>query len=191
MFRAGLATLLLLSACGQSSSDGESQKARRSLQNQAPLHLTALELTAHTSLRKRIKDSQETEALEAKVNKAMQDYLIDPFSARYSKLRSGRSGAVCGQVNAKNRLGAYVGSKDFVLGKDGKTIYMSQRSDGIQVELYSSFAEAYLSACASKGEANLHEALTHPGEPVDLEMPAEYAAPAEETEDELLDPFAN
>lgn len=39
--------------------------------------------------------------------------LIDPFSAQFRNVRVARGG-VCGEVNAKNRMGAYVGFTRFV-----------------------------------------------------------------------------
>lgn len=128
------------------------------------LSLTMLELEAIEKLEVHRKEREAIEGLAKRVRSAMEEYLFDPFSAEYRKLRAGRNGAVCGQVNAKNRLGAYVGFRDFVVGKDGKTVYSSGHSDGVETELYSSFAEAYVNACASKVEANRHAEATAPVE---------------------------
>ena len=69
---------------------------------------------------------------------------------------------MCGKYNAKNRLGAYTGFRDFVLSRDEKTLFFSERNDGIAVELYGSFAEAYLNVCASAKEAKAHAEATRP-----------------------------
>ncbi len=92
----------------------------------------------------------------------METYLIDPYSAQYRSLRAGRSGSICGQVNGKNRFGAYVGYRDFVVGRDGKTIWMSNYADGVETELYSGFAEAFVNVCASKSQVRRYKAMTAP-----------------------------
>jgi hypothetical protein len=109
----------------------------------------------------------------------METYLIDPFSAQYRALRSGRAGSVCGQVNGKNRFGAYVGFRDFVLGRDGRTIWISGYSDGVESELYSSFAEAYVNVCASKSQVRRYKALTAPPE---YDSEYDYGAATEATD---------
>jgi hypothetical protein len=108
------------------------------------------------------------EGLTAKVRRAMEHYLFDPFSAQYRTIRSGRGGAVCGEYNAKNRLGAYTGFRDFVLSRDGRTIYASSYNDGVRNERYSSFAEAYINACATAAEASEYRRATGIGNPADL-----------------------
>lgn len=47
--------------------------------------------------------------------------LIDPESARFSEVKYVReTGAVCGLVNGKNKMGGYVGEKPFFVTKEGK-----------------------------------------------------------------------
>lgn len=139
------------------------QDSKEAVKPEAPklvLVVTPLELNAKDALEKRSRDKRAAEALEKRVKAAMEVVLIDPFSARYRTLRYGRGGAICGQVNGKNRLAGYVGFRDFVIGKDGKTVWMSEYSNGIDSELYGGFAEAYLNACASKSEAARHKVAT-------------------------------
>lgn len=40
--------------------------------------------------------------------------LIDPSSAQFRSVRVGKNGSVCGEINAKNRMGAYVGFSRWV-----------------------------------------------------------------------------
>ncbi len=150
---------ILLAGCGTRGED--SNKAAATVPA-LTLAVTPLELTAKAALDKRDKDRQVINALEKRVKSAMEVALIDPFSAQYRTLRSGRNGAICGQVNGKNRMGAYVGFRDFVLGKDGKTVWFSQQSDGVETELYSGFAEAFVSACASRVQVARYRAATAP-----------------------------
>ena len=147
-------------ACGGTNSSDEAKGDQPA--SRPRLELTALEMTAKATLDKRDRETREVRLLEDKVKSAMEIALIDPFSAQYRALRGGKNGAVCGQVNGKNRLAAYVGFKDFVLAKDGKTVYFSKQSDGIETEWYSSFSEAFLGACASKTQVARYKAMTEP-----------------------------
>lgn len=147
-------------ACGGTSSSDEAKGDR--VASPPRLELTALELTAKVTLDKRDLEVREVQKLEDRVKSAMEVALIDPFSAQYRALHRGKKGAVCGQVNGKNRLAAYVGFKDFVLSKDGKTVYFSKQSDGIETEWYSSFSEAFLEACANKTQVARYKAMTEP-----------------------------
>lgn len=55
-------------------------------------------------------DTGAAKAVFALVGKGMKD----PSTARYSRLRPGRSGAVCGEVDATNRMGTHTGPRAFV-----------------------------------------------------------------------------
>lgn len=94
------------------------------------------------------KDSDKALAL---VKTAMESYLFDPVTAQYSYVKRGRGGAVCGRFNAKNRYGAYIGFRDFVLTSDGR-IVSSNTVGGISASSDSSYIQAYLDACATKTE---------------------------------------
>lgn len=53
----------------------------------------------------------------AQARKAASASLLDPYTAHFEGLRIVQSGvgpAVCGYVNAKNRMGAYTGNKAFI-----------------------------------------------------------------------------
>ena len=106
--------------------------------------------------------------------------LFDPFSARFVNVRAGRTGAICGQYNARNRYGAYVGFKDFVVGQDGQTLYTSQHNDGVRSELFTSFAEAYLNACATSSEVAQYRRLTG------VSGPAEFRASLRRNNDDVM-----
>lgn len=192
MNRAVFLCFLTFTGCDDGSGLAEKGGRQQNVSKAAAeLALTPLELTAKVSLEKRAKDQQTLKALEVRVKKAMEQYLFDPFSAEYRGLRSGRNGAVCGQVNAKNRVGAYVGSKQFVVGKEDSSVYVSKYSDGIESELYGSFAEAYMNVCASKIEANRYRVATEPsGETYDTEPDNTYSAPRSgASESKIEDPF--
>jgi hypothetical protein len=92
----------------------------------------------------------------------MANILFDPFSAHYQKVHSGRNGTICGQVNGKNRMGAYIGFKDFVIPRDRSTAYISEAAGGFTSEIYSAFASAYIGSCANQQEVRLYNLLTAP-----------------------------
>lgn len=186
---------LALAGCNkQSTNEDSSSENSKKVASIPKLTLTALELTAHTAMESREAERQKLEQMESRASKAMESYLFDPYSVKFRSLRAGRGGAICGQYNAKNRLGAYVGFRDFVIGKDGKSIYASRNSDGVETELYTSFADAYVNACATKAEANLHAALTAPYPNSSNDSADYYYAdddtPMEDEPKQLEDPFA-
>ncbi|MBX3579963.1 MAG: hypothetical protein KF723_22395 [Rhizobiaceae bacterium] len=41
------------------------------------------------------------------------DLFVDPEAVQFRRIRIGKEGALCGEVNAKNRLGGYVGFEPF------------------------------------------------------------------------------
>ena len=157
--------IVLLCCFGTACSDGEPH-APDPVQNVAEpvraVAITALEEKAKSVFDKRREEAQQAAAMTSSVAKAMEVYLFDPASAQYRQLRTGRGGAVCGKYNAKNRYGAYVGFKDFVLSKDKETLYFSSHNDGVRSEWYGSFAEAYVNACANEKERKFHAAMTAP-----------------------------
>jgi len=55
--------------------------------------------------------------LEREAMAVLAEYLFDPGSAKVSNVFRGDppSNAVCGHIQAKNRLGAYVGKRTFVI----------------------------------------------------------------------------
>lgn len=133
-----------------------------------PLSLFALEMKAKALYAERVASRERAASMSAAAKKALSAYLLDPFSVQLQGLRAGRAGAICGKYNAKNRLGAYTGFKDFVVGKDKQKVFISSNNDGVKTELYGSFSEAYLNACASKQEKLGHAyAVTPNYEPDD------------------------
>ena len=65
-----------------------------------------------------ISGCEQLPGLENEAKRAVRQSLFDPDSAKFeSVLTNQGSGAVCGFVNAKNRMGAYVGSSPFVYQK--------------------------------------------------------------------------
>jgi len=81
--------LALISACQPSGEDAKAPASSRHLAD-ADLSLTPLELTAKGALDKLETERSAIAALEKRVKPSMDAYLLDPFSAQYRRLRSGR-----------------------------------------------------------------------------------------------------
>ncbi|HEY0012385.1 MAG TPA: hypothetical protein VGB79_05975 [Allosphingosinicella sp.] len=158
----GLILLALPGACSQEeSNESGAAPAAAAAATIEPIALTAFERRGAATIA-RARAQRQARDLEAKAKRALETYLFDPFSLRLRNLRSGRGGSVCGEVNAKNRMGAYVGFKDFVVGRDGRTIWMSNSNDGLASDLFSSFAEAYANACASAADTRRYREAHRP-----------------------------
>lgn len=50
------------------------------------------------------------------------DQMRDPASAQFRAVKVRKSGAVCGEVNAKNGYGGYVGFREFVVTPTGEVL---------------------------------------------------------------------
>ncbi|HEY0414566.1 MAG TPA: hypothetical protein VGD66_15640 [Allosphingosinicella sp.] len=165
--RSAIAFILLSAMLADCSST--SQKAE-DVQEQAagPQPPSSLSELSPLELRaKALRDEQEKSAKEenqalSRARKVLAQYLFDPFSAQYQRVRLGRKGAVCGQYNGKNRYGAYTGFKDFVVPKDADVVYASTSNDGLESEPSDTFAIAWLEYCASNTEARAWAAAHAP-----------------------------
>lgn len=63
---------------------------------------------------------------EGAAEKAVRNVLNDPNSAIFSDVKSGaEKGSVCGLVNAKNRMGGYVGATPFFYRSSGQVAILS------------------------------------------------------------------
>ena len=120
---------------------------------------------------------------------ALQKVLFDPESVRFLDLRMGKGGAVCGKYNAKNRYGAYVGFRDFVVTSGGYSV-TSDSNNGIEGLQSNYFATAYLGACASAKERSDYLAATnHPADDSGPSVPVDdLPTPSQNQEpDKILD----
>lgn len=63
----------------------------------------------------------ESEAIESAKQRILSD-LKDPDSTRFRNVREFENGAVCGEYNAKNSYGGYVGYKHFGFTASGASI---------------------------------------------------------------------
>ena len=186
--------MLWASACSNEDALGaDTTKPATGTAAAAPMRLSSIENEARRLLVKEHDERQAVADMEQKASVVMADYLFDPSSAQFRSLERGRDGAICGKVNAKNRLGAYVGFKDFVVPKDGKSVFVSEHNDRLGSALSGTFVMAFLEACATKDEQDAQAAV----------MPSTPSAPysdwtsseadrklATDSETESSDPFA-
>ena len=65
----------------------------------------------------------------AEAERAVKSQLIDPDTAQFSDIfRNPETGAYCGHVNAKNRLGGYTGNKRFAFN-NGRVVLFPDPAD--------------------------------------------------------------
>lgn len=159
LFTAVAPAVMFCTACSQQDAL-EGNESARARPTKSALELSSAEWEAHALIVKASTAREAEEKLRKTVSEAMAEYLFDPKSAQYRNLRSGRNGAICGEVNGKNKYGAYVGFKDFVLAANGSDLDVSASSDGVRSSPFGEFAEAYLSSCASAKERNAHASAT-------------------------------
>ncbi len=100
-----LLALLLLSACNSESQDGASEGPDPA----------ALAAAAAADVSKPV----DPAVLQARAQALMSGILNDPASARYSNLRSGPAGSICGAVDSKGSDGRYGGPRPFVITPEG------------------------------------------------------------------------
>lgn len=82
-----------------------------------------------------------TANLEKRSREILTSALFDAESAKFQNLKpvkvseKGRSARmICGEVNAKNRMGAYVGFTRFVVGRDDETMLIDPREQSGEAE---------------------------------------------------------
>ncbi|MBX7497235.1 hypothetical protein K3172_15350 [Qipengyuania sp. 6B39] len=118
--------------------------------------------------------------------------LLDPDSAKFREVRTTDTGAVCGQINGKNRMGAYVGFKNFVAVKIGDE-WFSTIVDLNNDVMGAIHQQRYLEACDPeglehflKGEAVAREVerqVQETADAIEAEINAEYGFPDDEPVD--------
>lgn len=174
---------MFLSSCNNPDKLPENT-ASETITPEAVLQLSGLESQAINLISKMRDEKQANKTAQEMVKKAMMAVLYDPNSAQYSSIKKGQNGAICGKLNAKNRYGAYVGFKDFVVTGSGAA-YLSSYDDGLRSDTGSYFARAYLNFCASAAERALVNQITEDVTD-DESFPAVDTTP-HETPDRVLD----
>lgn len=175
--------MVLVSSCSNPDKLPEDFRSENTA-SETPLALSALETQAIKSISDLQSEKQTNIDLSSRVKKAMQSVLYDPMSAEYSALKKGRNGSICGKLNGKNRYGAYVGFKDFVVTGNG-VAYLSSYNDGLLSDSSSYFAKAYLNFCASSDERALFDQVTDSVAKEEV-TPNQETSPSE-VPDEVLD----
>jgi hypothetical protein len=135
-----LPPLLLLAAC---NSEQGADAAEEGAQDADPV-LEAANMVAGTA-------AAETAKLEAKLQSAMAVILRDPGSARYSNVRSGAGGSVCGEVDSKQESGRHGGPRPFVVTPEGVAVVSSAPAVSYD-DPEDVFPDFYLRWCATPEE---------------------------------------
>lgn len=127
--------------------------------------------------------AQQAEQNRQRAEQALAAILVDPKSARYSELRSGAAGAVCGLVDSKQADDEYAGPRPFVVTPDGVAVInpgpriMFEDPEDI-------FPEFYIRWCASPDELSrirprIAMAPALPEAPLPEELPAVPEPPSD------------
>jgi hypothetical protein len=61
---------------------------------------------------------------------AVRDILKDPASAQFRNVYVQKTGVTCGQVNAKNAFGGYVGFRGFAVDQEGRAVIDGEEDGG-------------------------------------------------------------
>lgn len=86
---------------------------------------------------------------------AVKRLLNDPDSAQFSELKNGKNkGDVCGMVNAKNRMGGYVGATPFFYEK------LTETSAIVKAPEDSDFRSLWLGIRAGNFEGDMRQLMT-------------------------------
>ena len=160
---AGVGVLVLTAACtNEDALASENTSSSQDAVAAPPMRLSALENEGRRILVKEYDEQRSTLEMKKAADAILADYLYDPSSAQFRSLQRGKGGAICGKVNAKNRMGAYVGFKDFVVSADQKTVHVSTSNNRLSSLPTDDFADAFLEACATKAEQEAHARATTP-----------------------------
>jgi hypothetical protein len=99
---------------------------------------------------------------EAKARSAVAQTLIDPSSAQFRNVTA-REGAVCGEINGKNRMGAYAGFVRFYVETSSWTAVLDPQFDPQNLlsamRLCSSLTGYDSTSCARQAEEEAKQAL--------------------------------
>ena len=97
---------------------------------------------------------------QAKAKRAAAEELIDPSSAQFRNIRS-QDGIVCGEINGKNRMGAYVGfTRFYVLTRDWRASLDPQFDPGLLLSSRRLCGSPYgSSSCRTVAEEEAKEIL--------------------------------
>jgi hypothetical protein len=88
---------------------------------------------------------------EERARAALAVILVDPKSARYSEVRRGTAGSVCGRVDSKQADGKYAGARPFVVTPEGVAV-VSAAPRVVFDDPEDVFPDFYIRWCASPEE---------------------------------------
>ena len=98
-----------------------------------------------------VSPAQQPAENQQRASQALAAILADPESARYSGLRAGAAGSVCGLVDAKQAGGKYAGPRPFVVTPEGVAVISTTPQVMFQ-DPEDLFPDFYIRWCASPDE---------------------------------------
>ena len=98
-----------------------------------------------------ISPAQQAAQYQQRASQALAAILDDPESARYSQVRAGAAGSVCGLVDAKQAGGKYAGPRPFVVTPEGVAVISTTPQVMFQ-DPEDLFPDFYIRWCASPDE---------------------------------------
>lgn len=112
LFVSILGSVAVLSGCGPSDIELKAEQARKEA-----------ELKADIARKEKEEENAKIETLKGKVKEALKD----PESAQFRNLQYlADSNSLCGEVNAKNSMGGYVGFKSFAVSAGGNPVILQK-----------------------------------------------------------------
>ena len=133
-----LILLLFLAACDAEPAQGDEAAADGALPAAAPPGGIA-------------SPAQQAAQNQQRASQALAVILVDPESARYSEVRAGTGGSVCGRVDAKQADGKYSGPRPFVVTPEGVAV-ISATGRVMFEDPEDLFPDFYIRWCASPEE---------------------------------------
>jgi hypothetical protein len=95
--------------------------------------------------------AQQAAQNQQRASQALAAILVDPESARYSEVRAGAAGSVCGLVDAKQADGKHGGPRPFVVTPEGVAV-ISTTPQVMFADPEDIFPDFYIRWCASPEE---------------------------------------
>lgn len=122
-----LLSLAAIVSCGESDKAAQLRLAAEGKQRADKIEQELKQSEKETQLRLAAEEKQRVDKIEQELKQTVTRKLIDPMSAQFRDLRvlkRPKTGdpVLCGEVNAKNRMGGYVGFRPFVAAKDDALI---------------------------------------------------------------------
>ena len=125
--------------------------------------------------------------MENRARAALEQVVIDPTSFLVRNISAGNDEYICGQVNAKNRMGAYVGFVPFLITKDGSVMIAEQGVSLTAVDgKHGRFATEYVLRCGTLDQkAALSKAMEY-SDSINAAKQQPIGVPIDQSDDDAM-----